>query len=266
MSSNDHQQKTLLKSIKIHLKNINPLIKVGLIIFAALLSYEFIFQLPKAKEAQAQLEIEFNAIEPLLNATSFRYNASHKTSQALVGATYLTDATSTEIFNHYSEQLLQHGWLSHGTRPTTDWGNDLGGQSAYYCKGEYVAQLQYAGQQANYGWTYAFDLSWGLGDCKSASKGGWVQQSFPVALLFFGGGIFIFGNGITIAINSWTKDSSKYMKWLRKRILSDAPWYIFTPKTYSLWSDRMSSIFATFFGFLLLWSGGYSLWQYIFGG
>lgn len=266
MSSNDHQQKKFPKSIKTYLNHINPLTKVGLIIFAALLSYEFIFQLPKAKEAQAQLEIEFNAIEPLFSAEIERYNASHKTSQALVGATYLTDATSAEIFNHYSEQLLQRGWLYDGTSSTTDWGNDLGGKSAYYCKGKYEAQIQYAGQQANYGWTYAFDLTWRPGNCTSKSKGGLVQQSFPVALLFFGGGIFIFGNAITIAINSWTKDSSKYMKWLRKRILSDAPWYSFTPKTYSLWSDRLSSIFATIFGFLLILSGGYSLWQYIFGG
>jgi len=266
MSSKGRQQKSFLALNKFHLKRLTPLSIIAIIIFVALLSYEFIYQLPKAKEAQAQLEIEFNAIESLFNATSIKHNASHKTSQASVGANYLSDATQAEIFNHYREQLLQYGWQSNGISATTDWGNDLGGESAYYCKGENVAHLQYAGLQANYGWTYAFDLSWRVGnECTSKSKGGWVKQSFPFALLFFGGGMFIFANGATVIINSWTKDSSEYMKWLRKRIHADLPWYFYTPKTYSLWNDRIISIFATSYGLLLLWSGGYSLWQYIFG-
>jgi hypothetical protein len=43
-----------------------------------------------------------------------------------------------------------------------DWGQDLGGRTARYCKGKYRADLQYAGERANYGWDYAFSLSWGL--------------------------------------------------------------------------------------------------------
>ncbi len=132
----------------------------------AFLGYEFIIQLPKAQQTQAQLEIEYKAIPPLPNASLVSYDVSHKTSQALVDGTYLTDASFSDILNYYDMQLKQQGWQYHSTTDLKDWGRDLGGKSVEYCKGDYVATLQYAGQLANYGWTYAFDVSWGLGGCK----------------------------------------------------------------------------------------------------
>lgn len=134
--------------------------------FATFMAREFIVQMPKAKQAMAELEIEFQTITPLPNVKTVRYNASYKTSQAFVEATYSTNVNSDDIFSYYDEQLIQHGWQYYKTSRLTDWGTDLGGKSAEYCKGDYVASIQYAGNKANYGWTYAFNLSWGLSDCE----------------------------------------------------------------------------------------------------
>jgi hypothetical protein len=133
--------------------------------FVIFLGYQFIVQLPKAKQAQAQLENEFNAISPLPNANAVKHDASHKTNLALVETTYLTDVSRDDIFKYYDEQLKQHGWQYYNTTGLTDWGKDLGGKSAEYCKDDYVASIQYAGEQAQYGWTYAFNMSWRLGGC-----------------------------------------------------------------------------------------------------
>jgi len=47
-----------------------------------------------------------------------------------------------------------------------DWGRDLGGKEAFYRRGDDTVVLQYAGQEAKYGWTYALDVTWGLdSDC-----------------------------------------------------------------------------------------------------
>lgn len=241
---------------------------VLIVVFAIFLGYEFIVQLPKAKETQAQLEMEFKSIVPLSNASVVRYSASHKTSQALVETTYLTDTNPAGIFSHYDNQLKQHGWKSYGTSGMTDWGRDLGGKSAYYCKGEYSAQLQYAGQQANYGWTYAFSVSWGLSDCKTEAKGGWVKQTVPVSLLFIAFGTFFAFNAGDIARNAWTKDEIEYRKWLRRRnrIKSEKSFFSFIPKSYSLWNDRIVSIVGFIMGLFVIWVGAFSLWRNIFGG
>lgn len=238
-----------------------------LIIFAMFVGYD-ISRSPKAEQAQEKLEIEFKSIVPLPAATLVGYDSSHKTSQTLVNATYLTASKPADIFNHYDEQLKAHGWRSYGTSGMTDWGRDLGGKSAYYCKDDYYAQLQYAGEQANYGWTYAFSVSWGLSSCETKPTGGWVKQTVPVSLLFMAFGTFFVINAVDIAKNAWTKDAVEYAKWIRRRnrIKSEKPWFNFIPKSYSLWNDRIFSIVAAIMGLFAIWVGAYSLWRNIFGG
>jgi hypothetical protein len=127
--------------------------------------YEFIAA--KAQQTQTQLEIEFKAIAPLPNTKLVTYRASQKITHALVSAKYTTDTNPADIFKYYDEQLKQHGWQFQGTTAMKDWDRDLGGKAADYCKGDYGAELFYAGEKANYGWTYAFDVNWQLNDCKS---------------------------------------------------------------------------------------------------
>jgi hypothetical protein len=130
------------------------------VIFTVFLGYQYIFQLPKAKEAQAHLEIEFKTIAPLPNAKIVESLSLTKTNNAFVETTYLTDVDFTDIFNYYDGQLRQHGWQLKST-------HGLGRKVADYCKGDYAAELAFTGQKANNGGTYyAFNMSWGLDDCK----------------------------------------------------------------------------------------------------
>jgi hypothetical protein len=239
-----------------------------LVIFAVFVGYDIIVQSPKAKLGQSELEIEFESIAPLPNASVVDYDSSHKTSQALVNATYLTSVKPADIFNHYDEQLRKHGWQSYGASGMTDWGRDLGGKSAYYCKDDYYAQLQYAGEQAHYGWTYAFSVSWGLSNCETKPKGGWVKQTVPVSLLFMAFGAFFVINAVDIAKNAWAKNSVEYAKWIRRRnrIKSESSFFSFVPKSYSLWNSRIFSIVGIIMGLFVTWVGAYSLWRNIFGG
>jgi len=135
-----------------------------IVIFTIFWGYKYIFQIPIQK--QAELEIEFKAIAPMPNAKLIKYSSSQKITNALVTADYLTDINPVEIFKYYDEQLTQNGWQFQSTTELKDWDRDLGGKTVDYCKGDYAAELQYAGKKANYGWTYALGISWRLGDCK----------------------------------------------------------------------------------------------------
>ena len=56
-----------------------------------------------------------------------------------------------------------HGWRLVRDEPYEEWGIDYGGRMVTFRKGDYAATLQFAAPSQDYGWTYAFDLSWGLG-------------------------------------------------------------------------------------------------------
>lgn len=176
---NYHTRDTTTKASKPFFKNwfgwIGIIGIIPIVAFVLFLGYEFMIQLPKAKQVQTQLEIEFNAIHPLPSASIVKDDTSYKARHAVIGATYLTNISPDDIFKYYDGQLRQHGWQLNGTSGVKDWGRDLGGKSAEYCKGDYAAELQYAGQQANYGWTYAFGMSWGLHDCKTQPEEGQVK-------------------------------------------------------------------------------------------
>jgi hypothetical protein len=148
-------------------RRVRPLWKwIGIIFvigFVTFIVYDFAVNGPKAKLVQSQLENEFKSIAPLPYAKDFGYQATHKTSQALVTSNYKTNLSYIEIRAHYHAELAKHGWIFYEEEQMRDWGRAFGGKSARYCKGEYRADLQYAGKQANYGWDYALSISWGLG-------------------------------------------------------------------------------------------------------
>ncbi len=124
--------------------------------------YEFRANEPNAAIVQADLEREFRAIRPLPDAIAIRSHVSHKTSQALASDTYRTNLKYSQIRDFYDQELTKNGWTLYEEKDMKDWGRDLGGKSARYCKGTYRAALQYAGERADYGWDYAFSVSWGL--------------------------------------------------------------------------------------------------------
>jgi hypothetical protein len=179
MLDTNHQEQATEKISKPFFKNwfvwVIMIAIFPFVLFGLFIVYQFVIEAPKAEKAQAQLEIEFKTIAPLPSATLVKYSASHKTSHALVSADYSTDTNPDDIFKHYDEQLKQHGWKFQSSKGVKDWGNDLGGKSADYCKGDYGAELFYAGQKAHYGWTYGFSVDWKLNDCKANDEGNSIK-------------------------------------------------------------------------------------------
>lgn len=126
--------------------------------------YDYTVNDPKAALVQKALEHEFQTIKPLPAAVLSGSNSSHKPHQSLVGRNYSTFQPYTTIRKYYDTELAAHGWKYIKEDIVRDWGQDYGGKTAKYAKGNYTATLQYAGVKADYGWGYSLDLSWGLDD------------------------------------------------------------------------------------------------------
>ena len=120
---------------------------------------------PISEGIKEQLESEFKLIGQLPSATLSSYRAHSRPEDALVSAKYNTKNSFSEIKKHYETELQKRGWTFLKEEGVKDWGKDLGGKSIIYCKERYSASIQYAGTEANYGWTYSLSLSWGLGAC-----------------------------------------------------------------------------------------------------
>ena len=131
--------------------------------FVAFMIYDWTFNEPKARRVQQSLAADFRSIPSMPGAELLKKNESHKTHQALVGATYASRATYGDIAKYFDEELRKAGWTYMCEGGVRDWGRDFGGRSRAYRKGEYCAAIQYAGERANYGWAFGFDLTWGSG-------------------------------------------------------------------------------------------------------
>jgi hypothetical protein len=116
---------------------------------------------------------EFVSIPPLPPATVASRNDAWKPGltatdgHALVGATYRSKARYEAIRDHYDTVMRDRGWQVVCEESLKDWGKDLGGRSREYRKADLHAALQFAGNSADYGWSYALDLTCGSrSDCK----------------------------------------------------------------------------------------------------
>jgi hypothetical protein len=115
---------------------------------------------------------EFALIKPVQDASRLSSHdnfSSWEPRKVLVGATYSTSLPYSEIRAHYNTEMKSHNWTVVEERHLTDWGRDLGGREVRYCKGELSSSLEYAGTKAQYGWTYAVDVSWAIDGCKGFS-------------------------------------------------------------------------------------------------
>jgi hypothetical protein len=121
----------------------------------------------RAASVQSELEKEYQTIRQLPEAQSKHYHASHKVRQAVVGAEYQSTVSYPDIRKYYDSELSKHGWAFIREEDIL-YGKILqrknyGGKHVFYRKGEYIADLQYAGeQQSEFGWTYTFGLTWGI--------------------------------------------------------------------------------------------------------
>jgi hypothetical protein len=87
----------------------------------------------------------------------------HRTSrgnQALLGKEYKSSVNYETLKSFYTENLTQSGWKFLREKQVKDWGRDLGGRELEFQKGEYILDIQYSGEKANYGWQYTIDIDW----------------------------------------------------------------------------------------------------------
>jgi len=118
---------------------------------------------PDKSMVKAALYEEFNAIQIMPGAFADEdTNFGEKDISMLIGCVYTTNSSYAEIKDFYDTQLKKLGWQFVGEEKVYDWGHDYGGKELHYKKGNFTATLQYAGEKANYGWTYGLDIGWEL--------------------------------------------------------------------------------------------------------
>jgi hypothetical protein len=115
-----------------------------------------------AVRAQVDLEKEFHSIDRPPQTVPFDYFASHKMQHALVTEKYKTTLSYLEIRDYYDDQLTKRGWKFVKEEPLYDWWRAHGGKILYYRKGNYIAELEFQGNESDAGYTYSVGLSWGL--------------------------------------------------------------------------------------------------------
>lgn len=116
----------------------------------------------EAINAETKLEREFRSIKPLPNTNPFDYLSTHKMHHALVTEKYITNTSFNDISSHYQNELVNHGWKFVKEEPVYDWNRDFGGKILYFRKDDFTAALQFEGDKSDFGYTYAFSVSWGL--------------------------------------------------------------------------------------------------------
>ena len=116
---------------------------------------------PDNIKVEEALKNEFSMIPIMPSSAEHKRHFTKKTELMGISATYATNHSCKEITDFYDAQLKKHGWQFYREEEVTDWGKDYGGKIVRYKKGDFVATVQYAGEEADYGWTYAFGMDWG---------------------------------------------------------------------------------------------------------
>ncbi len=121
----------------------------------------------------ARVTNEFLALRPVTGVTinsvseNWKPGLTPTDGSASAGGNYSTASSYTDIRDHYDKVATARGWRVVRDRPVRDRGRDFGGRVREYRKEDLCASLQYAGTRANYGWSYAFDVTWGgPDDCR----------------------------------------------------------------------------------------------------
>jgi len=120
---------------------------------------------PVMAALQNDIEYEFEQIMHPPHAMEIDHYSPkpHALSRSeFIMSTYSAESNYDQIRAYYRTEFKKHGWT--GIRGTNflQSGEYLGGRLLEYKKGELVAQLRYAGEEANYGWDYSISISWGL--------------------------------------------------------------------------------------------------------
>lgn len=106
------------------------------------------------------LMVEYNLLQPLPGAIRNDLSSHNKTTSALVSAGYRSNKSYDEIRSFYIAEAEKNGWIFVDEETVRDWGQDLGGKTIHFRKGDYTLSIQYAGEKADYGWDFAVSLGW----------------------------------------------------------------------------------------------------------
>lgn len=148
---------------------INVLLVSLVIIFGTL---TWFYDRPEAQAIadrnQKNLEQEFREVAPLSQAVVIQQGSMHKIRHGVVSSAYQAAESYESIKQYYGHELKSRGWNFSREGVVLFAGTDYGGKELVYCKNGYAASLQYAGrQEAEFGWTFSFGMTWGLADeCK----------------------------------------------------------------------------------------------------
>jgi hypothetical protein len=111
----------------------------------------------RAKQTEEQLAAELANIPAPDGARLVDQRSGSKPRQAFAHRGYGGSFAYANLRQHYDAELRQRDWRFCGEKA-----GDHGRRTAYYCKGEYRAALEEAGEESKYGWSFALDMSWGL--------------------------------------------------------------------------------------------------------
>ena len=118
-----------------------------------------------ADKNQKVVEEAFREISPLSRAALIQHGSMRRTDHGIISAAYKTEKSYESIKLYYDDKLTSRGWKFKREAGIQYDGKDYGGKELIYCKDNYAASLQYAGQQeTEFGWTFSFAMTWGQSD------------------------------------------------------------------------------------------------------
>ena len=117
---------------------------------------------PNGQTKQAELEQQFDRIQPVPGSTLAPLNEVYKTERGKVGF-YNTDAPSDKIKSHYQTELARLGWKYIGEKKVETFQRFSGGTQTLFCHGDIGANLFITGDdKQRLGYTYSLALNWGM--------------------------------------------------------------------------------------------------------
>lgn len=141
------------------------------LVVASVLGLDQFLHGPATAKERPAIEAEARQVPPYPGSSCQRQETA-KPGSILI-AFYCSGAASyPQLRAYYDTVLARDGWRFLQETHLTDWGRDLGGMEAVYCKGSLQLDLDYAGERAHYGWTYGPSVAWGGGftrDCARAA-------------------------------------------------------------------------------------------------
>ena len=131
------------------------IVSIGLVAFAAialLLGGQWY-----SERMRRTLEAELTKIEPMSGSEFVEMTDNVKPFQVNINRTYRTARGFGELKDYYITRFQQQGWKHTGEEPI--YGESVR-RTLNFQKDGYAASLEYTGDTAKYGWTYAVNVSW----------------------------------------------------------------------------------------------------------